>query len=114
LNVAWIEPGNGLGLSGAKKHIEEIGGSINLFSTKNVGTELLISLPDISSPSWFPANIILQPKAPVIILEDDESMCAFWLEHLKPYGVGVEIFTFTQADAFLEWHLDNPESLTKA
>ncbi len=104
--------GRGLGLSGAKAYIESLGGELVFTSSVGEGTQVKLLFPQALIPSWFPENILLHGNAPVVVLDDDESMCSFWREHLKMHGV--DIFLFTQVDTLLDWCSANPEILSQA
>ncbi|MBV9576397.1 MAG: HAMP domain-containing histidine kinase [Gammaproteobacteria bacterium] len=98
--------GTGLGLSGAKKYIENLGGKIELSSMLNTGTTLKLFFPIISAPVWFPEKMKLININTAVILDDDTSMLISWEQKLSEYGLKSKLFS----DYFsaLNWITDLP------
>ncbi len=81
---SYKKSGHGLGLSGAKEEMEKLGGSLNLLSKINMGTEVILTFPLYDSPIWFPESIRISSEKLLLILDDDPSIHSFWVNHLYP------------------------------
>lgn len=87
--------GHGLGLSNAKKEIEEVGGTIRL--SNDNGASVSIFLKKTPSPANFVSSINLSGIDTVIILDDDLSIHDMWAKRFKQIPVSVEYFTSPEA-----------------
>jgi len=98
--------GEGLGLTGAKKYMSDLGGEIKLSSKLNEGTAVTLLFPIKNKPHWYPDSITLSNKTPIIILDDDTSMHNFWRHQLQSHSLFAIHFTNSK-DCF-EWYDNNP------
>ena len=98
------EKGHGLGLSHAKKTIETLGGSFRLISSLGHGTQILMTWPNVTPPSWFISNIEVSPSNPIAILDDDNSVHGAWDNRLNEVSKNLEIHHFYNASDFMTWH----------
>ena len=105
--------GSGLGLSSAKKNVEDAGGSLLITSKLNVGTTVRIYLPLIEAPSWIATEINLAKISRIKVVDDERSMVAAWGEKLKsasftgsllfvsPSEIDEEVFTKNEDTLYL-------------
>ena len=96
--------GHGLGLSNAKKEIEEAGGKITISNSN--GASVSILLKRTPSPVNFVSNINLSGIDKVIILDDDLNIHDMWANRLKQIAVSMEYFT--SPIALIEKYKDMP------
>lgn len=102
--------GYGLGLSSAKQTMESLGGTLELKSIVNQGTEVTLFFPIKANPAWFPTQMIFPKDATVLILEDDISMHNLWRHYIYP----AKPMHFIKSDDLLLWMDQHPESIEKA
>lgn len=69
--------GKGLGLSSAVEYFKEIGGSLTIESKQNIGTKVIITIPQ-SIPSWFTNKIQYTEDTIFMVLEDSISNISYW------------------------------------
>ncbi len=69
--------GKGLGLSSAVEYFKEIGGSLAIESKQNIGTKIIITIPQ-SIPSWFTNKIQYTEDTIFMVLEDSISNLSYW------------------------------------
>jgi signal transduction histidine kinase len=105
-------PGKGLGLSGAKSYIEALGGTLSLISFLGKGTKLELFIPESPAPSWFPEGILLNKEDLVIVLDEDETIGAFWQDDLK--SSKIEMISFKEASTLIDWCLQHPDRANHA
>ncbi len=102
---AGIDSGSGLGIYHANLTVVESGGALKISSEINRGTIVQIKLPRVSPPDWFLENVSLSPNAPLVILDDDQSIHEVWKErfrHLCTEDERLAVFHYTSAEALLE------------
>ena len=87
--------GHGLGLSNAKKEIEQAGGTISI--SNNNGASVSIFLKKTPSPANFVSRINLSGIDTVILLDDDLSIHEMWAKRFKQIPVSVEYFSSPEA-----------------
>ena len=104
--------GNGLGLSGAKKHMEEIGGKLVLTSVFNQGTCIDLYFPLRETPGWFPSALQLSAKQTILVIDDALCMHNFWRQHIEALGLKAQ--HFLEPEDLLTWSKENPEKLITA
>lgn len=76
--------GNGLGLSGAVRYIEDtLHGKLELSSIEGVGTTVIIHIPYINPPSWFADTISITKDTKIFVLDDDRSILKYWEQRFK-------------------------------
>lgn len=97
--------GQGLGLTSSKNYLANMGARLSLTSVESVGTEVTISFPIMTKPSWFPLVISIPQASAVIILDDDTSIHNLWRHRLGPYDV--RCYHFLSSKEILEWRKDN-------
>ncbi len=110
--VSFKHHGKGFGLSGAKQYMEYLGGSLNLKSIVNKGTQINLVFPLINEIKWFPKNIDLSNTNMVIVLDDDFSMLSYWKKRITQAG-SLPILFSTYQEA-LNWVQNNSESAKSA
>jgi signal transduction histidine kinase len=102
------EKGNGLGLSYAKKVIEEHDGNLVLNSNLGKGTEIKISLPSIKAPKWLVDELKVEESAQKIVcVDDDPSFLELYKDKFKE--VGVEVITFTEKEIEKTLNVENAQ-----
>jgi signal transduction histidine kinase len=100
--------GTGMGLSHAISTLKEYSGTINIYSEKNVGTKVIITLPWISPPSWFSESLTLNTGGVIVILDDDPSIHDVWRERLvNKFATLNNIFNFYSPQNFIDWVSQN-------
>ena len=86
--ITTKEKGNGLGLSFAKKTIEEHKGHFQVESKEGKGTTILIELPTITTPVWFTDEIVIDQASDVIVcVDDDPSFLQLYKDKLADHNV---------------------------
>lgn len=105
--------GSGLGLSSAKKNVEDVGGNLSIRSKLNEGTTVTVCLPLIEAPSWIATEINLAKISKIKVVDDERSMLAAWREKLKlvsftgsllfvsPDEIDKEVFTNNEDTLYL-------------
>lgn len=102
------EKGNGLGLSYAKKVIEEHGGNLILNSQLGQGTEIKISLPSIEAPRWLVDELMLEESSQKIVcVDDDPSFLELYKDKFKE--AGIEVITFTEKEIEKTMNVENAQ-----
>jgi signal transduction histidine kinase len=103
--------GEGLGLSTAKKYIESLGGQIEINSTLNIGTTVLLKFKH-SKPTWCPDQILLSKGDEVVILDDDVAMQSLWMHRLENYPIKIHVFNnYNDAEKWIVSNLDRHDKL---
>lgn len=97
------DSGNGLGLSGARKTLKELGGDLSLMSQLGKGTEVMLFFPITPSPTWFNRRIVLPAKTPILFLDDDPSMHTLWMNHAYP----IRLMHYMTSEDVLSWVASN-------
>lgn len=99
--------GSGLGLYHAKQVSEQWGGQLEVYSEVGKGTQVLLTLPKVTEPSWFVATLNLSFYSTIVIIDDDTSIHNIWNERfqifLKP-EYGVKIIHFSNPGNVISWH----------
>lgn len=98
------ETGSGFGLYYAKQTIESWGGEIELSSQPGQGTQVSVKLPASQPPQWLADRLLLMPTAPIIIVDDDDSIHDVWQSRIKYHEPMIH---FRQIEAFEQWLNDN-------
>ena len=70
--------GKGLGLHFLMESIKHWRGHIEIESTLNVGTKILIVLPICEAPVWFKNDLRASLKKKLVIVDDDQSVLGRW------------------------------------
>jgi signal transduction histidine kinase len=103
--------GEGLGLSTAKKYIKSIDGQIDISSTLNKGTTVLLKVIH-SDPVWYPEQILLAKDDEVVILDDDAAMQSLWAHRLENYPVNIHLFNnYNDAENWITSNLDRHDKI---
>lgn len=96
--------GKGIGLSQAKDHISNAQGSIDIHSSINIGTTVIISLPRMSAPKWFKSKLDFNSKN-LCIIDDDDSIHLLWAKKLAPFGFNIiNIKSSDEFELWAEWN----------
>lgn len=86
--VTTKDKGNGLGLSFAKKTVEEHKGLFKVESEVGKGTTISIDLPKIPTPNWFTDEIMINEAAELIVcVDDDPSFLQLYKDKLHGFNV---------------------------
>jgi len=102
--------GSGLGLFHAKNAIESWGGSLDIHSEENVGTQVTVTLPKATAPKTFVQTVKLKKNSNLVIVDDDESIHQIWkgrLESIKFEDYGISVFHFSCPEDVIEWSNNN-------
>jgi signal transduction histidine kinase len=97
--------GKGLGLSSASQYMQNINGSLELFSTLNKGTSISLYFPCKQKPKWISDTITINENNIIIILDDDVSMHNFWKFRFQ--SKYLKTIHFSNSISMLEWHKSN-------
>jgi signal transduction histidine kinase len=103
--------GSGLGLFHARKAAEAWGGSLELRSEPGRGTSVVLTIPRARTPEWFVAVLELDPRATVVVLDDDTSIHQVWqgrLESLQSKGAIFRTCHFSSPTELRKWVQDDP------
>jgi hypothetical protein len=96
-----------LGLSGAKRYLENLSGKLDINSTIGVGTTINLTFPCSANIEWFTKTISLSDISVVIVLDDDFSMLMYWQQRINETGRISKLFSkYTDA---LAWLSNNTE-----
>lgn len=99
--------GSGLGLSHARRHLAQWGGTLVLDSVPGEGTRVVIALPVAPTPGWVAESINLTGITEVVALDDDPSMLEAWKLSLKDAPgarPGLRVEGFVSARELRVWH----------
>ncbi len=85
-NTIGKNGGSGLGLAHAKSFVEKMGGTFTIsrlsHSGSFSGTEVKMRIPTVQAPSWFVAEVFLNPENYVVVFDDDASIHQTWEQRL--------------------------------
>ena len=98
--------GLGLGLYHARASAESWGGSLELQSETGRGTTAILNLPQARPPEWFVCVLELDPRRPVVVLDDDTSIHQVWqgrFDSLRPTGQALEVLHFSTPAELRGW-----------
>ena len=98
------ETGHGLGLSHAKKYVESLHGKLVLTSEENKGTTIELHLLKAQPPRWFVSEIVVSPKIPIAILDDDRSVHNAWEQLLMRVSPELNIQHFSTTTELIHWY----------
>lgn len=70
--------GHGIGLTQVWETLNKSQGKMHIDSTIGKGSNLILTFPRASAPSWLAEEIVLKPDDTVIILDDDASIHGAW------------------------------------
>ncbi|WHN66757.1 sensor histidine kinase [Cysteiniphilum sp. QT6929] len=94
--------GHGLGLSNAKAHIEQIGGSIIIKSLFGKGTKVNIYLPISKCQSNYIFKIILNKKYhKICVLDDCASSLDEWQKNIRSSNLNLDFIGFCNSDEMI-------------
>jgi signal transduction histidine kinase len=93
--------GHGLGLSSAYSYFTSINCTFNISSIVNEGTNITISFPKLTIPTWYTRVINYNAKSEFIILDDSPSILIEWEQKLLKKTQKVKFFC-SPTDIF-EW-----------
>ena len=96
------EGGSGLGLYGAKRFTDSVGGSLEISSTVEQGTSVAVSLPLLLPPSWYLQKISLVPDTKIIVVDDDSSIFDVWQDRFSRAGLAPEKLRHVRCRSELE------------
>jgi signal transduction histidine kinase len=103
--------GDGLGLSNAKNYIESVGGQIDIASTLNSGTTVLLRFIH-SNPAWYPDQILLSKDDEVVVLDDDAAMQSLWMHKLENFPVKTHYFNnYSDAESWIQRNLNQHDKM---
>ncbi|MFN8769791.1 MAG: sensor histidine kinase [Neisseriaceae bacterium] len=93
--------GKGLGVSSAIEYVKSLGGTLNLLSEINSGTELTIELPFPILPSWLVKDIPYSQNSTFVILDDDPSIHVKMQMHSR--RINTKSIHFTEVKSFFNF-----------
>ncbi|TAK74105.1 MAG: HAMP domain-containing histidine kinase [Gammaproteobacteria bacterium] len=100
-------PGQGLGLSTARRYMHQLNGQLLLSSIYQQGTEVTLLFPKLPNPTWFTDIIPIPADAPVAILDDDGCIHNFWRSRL--HSLGIRSIHFTSSEDMARWYDENTQ-----
>lgn len=102
--------GSGLGFRHARTCVDLWGGSIDISSKVDFGTEVRLSLPLVPAENWFVSRLRLTPGFPIVAVDDDPSIHAVWRErfHAAKDLRGQPLYLLSTAEQLREWVRMNP------
>jgi two-component sensor histidine kinase len=95
------EKGSGLGLSHAKKTVEQFGGKIELQSIIGKGTTVSLFMPIHQPPFWFLEKLSIQTDDKIICVDDSVSIWNMWQERFKLLRDSIQLEYCANKDALL-------------
>lgn len=107
------ENGSGLGVYYAKETVRSWDGRLEIISQVGGGTSVLIMLSEQPPPSWFAQGVQLSKGSTVVILDDDPTIHAAWLERMKGIAADLSVQHFFDPQSALSWFVQNREKLGK-
>lgn len=96
--------GSGLGLAHAISQAHAWGGSLEVASEEGIGTEVRITIPRASPPSWFEPEIVIEVGSTPVIVDDDLSIVDVWARRFLDLGVR-NYLHFASSDSFRQWYV---------
>jgi len=99
--------GTGMGMSGAKKYLTSIGGSLSVSSIYKEGTSVSLSLTIANTPSWFSKQISCDAKSSFVVLDDDPSVIMLWQQVITRFKA--ECKYFLSLSEFDAWFTKNED-----
>lgn len=103
--------GEGLGLSNAKNYLESIDGQLEIISSLNNGTTILLKFI-YSNPAWYPDQILLTKDDNVLVLDDDIAMRSLWMHRLENYPVKTHFFyNYNDAESWITENLNQHDKM---
>ncbi|MBI4668196.1 MAG: sensor histidine kinase [Elusimicrobia bacterium] len=109
--------GAGLGLYHAKTMAEAWGGNLKITSEVGKGTTVTLIFPSAEPPQWFMRRLWLDPRSPVVILDDDLTIHQAWQGRLDSSDAkdnNLEIHHFSTPAELRGWVKENPKASRKA
>ena len=101
--LSFGKKGSGIGLIHATKSLQSWGGSLEIQSEKEIGTEVVITLPKAQPPAWFAPELDLRTITQVVIVDDNESIHYLWRLRLDLAQFDGNVRSFLRAEDFLAW-----------
>jgi PAS domain S-box-containing protein len=81
--ISQKENGHGIGLVQVKETLQNNQGRLNIESTKDTGTKIILTFPRVKTPSWIVEEIRIKSGDIIIILDDDRSIHMAWESRFK-------------------------------
>ena len=102
--------GSGLGVYHALKTVASFDGTLSIQSKVNVGTSVVIKLPQSAPPKWFVNEVKLDQIKLLVILDDDKSIHDLWEDKLEKEKKRYEfkIKHFLSVNKFEDFYHDLP------
>lgn len=98
--------GSGLGLHHAKTNVEAWGGALLIDSEPGKGTTVTIRLLRAQAPAWFVSELVINPSARVVVLDDDTSIHQVWrgrFDSARVQDQGVAVLHFSTPQELRAW-----------
>lgn len=98
--------GSGLGLFAARTTAAAWGGTLELRSEVGKGTTAVLTLPKAQPPAWFVPVLELDPRQPVVILDDDTGIHTVWqkrFDSLPSAGPALDVHHFVNPSDCRDW-----------
>jgi len=105
--------GSGIGLSSAKRNLENWQGDLIVDSTINVGTTVTLYLPVCPPPSWVTSSIYLASDSIIIIIDDDCSIHNLWKQRFANIlqQNNIQLLNFHEPEIALTYHFEKDQKL---
>ena len=102
--------GTGLGLTNAKKTIENFGGKIDIVSIENQETTITIRLPLSEKPVWLANSLNLKNIVNLVIIDDQPYVIEAWKQKLQSLSKLFKIYWVQNMD---DWNKNPLDHLSK-
>jgi nitrogen-specific signal transduction histidine kinase len=97
------ESGYGIGLKQITGALQELGGTMCINSTENVGTSIVLTIPIIEPPIWFVDRLMLREGTMIVVLDDDLSVHYVWGKIFRNYSDKLSIKYFEQGQETIDF-----------
>jgi signal transduction histidine kinase len=102
--------GTGMGMSGARKYLTSIGGSLSVNSIYKEETCVTLNLPMAGIPVWFSSHISCDAATSFVVLDDDPSVIMLWQQVMARFKA--ECKYFLSLKEFDSWFQTNENTNT--
>lgn len=102
--------GHGMGLCKARKLIEEWHGKLSLSSILNVGTKVIITIPQSEAAEWFIDKISIHQDSKIVILDDDRAIHCIWDDRFESQAAaadGAKLCHFYSTNPLIDFYVDH-------
>lgn len=102
--------GSGLGLYHAYQTVSKAEGVIEIQSTVNVGTRLMITFPAANAPYWFIDSLAIPKGCTLVTIDDEKTIHQVWSQRFFieiPSEHEIVHRSFINVKEFSEWFIEN-------